>query len=179
MMASLMRTALAAALVLLPAAALAQQPGDPAPRSGPADLCRELVAFVRPPVPAAPAQPAAPPSQAVAVQAPQGGQSQLPSAGAGETQQKSGLSGPVAQNGPGAPGPQGQAQAAAPSGAAAPPAPGKPTPAMIEQVDAAAASRDVKACRAVARQMRTAGVVMPAPLLALAALDPKFFPAAP
>lgn len=175
-MASLMRSAFAAALVLLPAAALAQQPGDPAPRSGPADLCRELVAFVRPP---APAQPPTPPSQAVAVQAPQGGQSQLPSAGAGETQQKSGLSGPVAQNGPGAPGPQGQAQAAAPSGAAAPPAPGKPTPAMIEQVDAAAASRDVKACRAVARQMRTAGVVMPAPLLALAALDPKFFPAAP
>ncbi|WP_407522343.1 hypothetical protein [Methylobacterium oryzisoli] len=170
------RAALAAAAFLLPAAALAQQPGEPAPRGIPADLCRELVAFVRPPAPPQPAAP--PPQQAVAVQAPQGGQAQLPSAGAGETQQKSGLSGPVAQTGPGAPGPQGQAQAAAPSGAAAPPAAGKPTPAMIEQVDAAAATRDVKACRAAARQMRAAGVVMPAPLLALAALDPKFFPPA-
>ncbi|MFH6786048.1 MULTISPECIES: hypothetical protein [Methylobacterium] len=141
----------------------------------PANLCQELVAFVHPKAPdagASPAQAATP-----AVQAPDRGAAQQPSAGAGETQQKSGLSGPVAQTGPGAAGPQGQAQAqsqAAPAGA---PAPKKPSPEQIAQVDAAAGANDIQACRAAAQSIRRAGVVMPPALIALSALDPKFFAA--
>ncbi len=85
----------------------------------------------------------------------------------------------MAQTGPGASGPQGQAQAqsqAAPAPAGAP-AQKKPSPEQIAQVDAAAASNDVQACRAAAQAIRRAGVVMPAPLLSLSALDPKFFAA--
>jgi hypothetical protein len=129
---------------------------------------------VHPKAPDAPPAGAPQPATA-AVQAPDKGAAQQPSSGAGETQQKSGLSGPVAQNGPGASGPQGQAQAqsqAAPTGA---PAQKGPSPEQVAQVDAAAGANDVQACRAAARAMRKAGVVMPAPLLALSALDPKFF----
>ncbi len=143
----------------------------------PANLCQELVAFVHPKAPDAPAS--APQPATAAVQAPDRGAAQQPSAGAGETQQKSGLSGPVAQTGPGASGPQGQAQAqsqAAPAPAGAP-AQKKPSPEQIAQVDAAAAANDVQACRAAAQAIRRAGVVMPAPLLSLSALDPKFFAA--
>ncbi|WP_132254358.1 hypothetical protein [Methylobacterium segetis] len=191
---------LAAAAILVPAAASAQ-----AGSGKPANLCQELVAYVHPPAPAqAPAAPAAgqpaagqpnsgqpsagqpgagQPTSAVQAPAP-GQQSGGPSAAAGETQQKSGMSGPVAQNGPGASGPQGAAQAdakaTAPQAAAAPAAPAappplKPTPEMIERVDAAARDNSIAACRDAARAMRVAGIPMPAPLLALSALDPKFF----
>ncbi|MDR7037934.1 hypothetical protein J2X36_002687 [Methylobacterium sp. BE186] len=189
---------LAAAAILVPAAASAQ-----AGSGKPANLCQELVAYVHPPAPAqAPAAPAAgqpaagqpnsgqpsagQPTSAVQAPAP-GQQSGGPSAAAGETQQKSGMSGPVAQNGPGASGPQGAAQAdakatapqaaapATPAAPAAPPPPLKPTPEMIERVDAAARDNSIAACRDAARAMRVAGIPMPAPLLALSALDPKFF----
>ncbi len=143
----------------------------------PANLCQELVAFVHPKAPDA--TPSAPQPATAAVQAPDRGAAQQPGAGAGEVQQKSGLSGPVAQTGPGASGPQGQAQApsqAAPAPAGAP-AQKKPSPEQIAQVDAAAGANDIQACRAAAQAIRRAGVVMPAPLLALSALDPKFFAA--
>ncbi|MEA1833317.1 hypothetical protein U8607_14625 [Methylobacterium durans] len=174
--------ALAAAAFLVPGAASAQ-----AGSGKPANLCKELVAYVHPPAPPpapAPAPGASSAQPAPAVQAPQPGQ---PSGGAspaaGDTQQKSGLSGPVPQSGPGASGPQGTAQAeakpAAPPPAApatpAPPPPLKPTPEMIERVDAAARDNNIAACRDAARQMRVAGIPMPAPLLALSALDLKFF----
>ncbi|TGD96258.1 hypothetical protein [Methylobacterium nonmethylotrophicum] len=158
-------------------AAQAQDAGAAQPKR-PADLCQELVAFVHPkapdPAPAAGGQPAT-----AAVQAPDRGAAQQPSAGAGETQQKSGLSGPVAQTGPGASGPQGQAQAqsqAAPAPAGAPAQKG-PSPEQVAAVDAAAGANDLPACRAAAQSIRRAGVVMPAPLLALSALDLKFFAA--
>ncbi len=54
----------------------------------PANLCQELVAFVHPKAPDAPAS--APQPATAAVQAPDRGAAQQPSAGAGETQQKSG-----------------------------------------------------------------------------------------
>ncbi|SFU65535.1 hypothetical protein SAMN02799631_01618 [Methylobacterium sp. 174MFSha1.1] len=165
------RTSIILAVAGLAASLSAVQAAGP-----PANLCQELVAFVHPKAPDAPAAAQAQPAPA-AVQAPDKGAAQLPSGGAGETQQKSGLSGPVAQNGPGASGPQGQAQAQsqaapAPSGA---PAQKGPSPEQVAQVDAAAGANDIQACRAAARAMRKAGVVMPAPLLALSALDPKFF----
>ncbi|MGV2344071.1 MULTISPECIES: hypothetical protein [Methylobacterium] len=163
-------------LFLLVAAGLAA--GVTAAQAGgpPANLCQELVAFVHPKAPDAPAPAPAQPATA-AVQAPDKGAAQLPSNGAGETQQKSGLSGPVAQTGPGAAGPQGQAQSQAAPAPAAAPAPKGPSPELVAKVDAAAASGDIQACRAAARAMRVAGVVMPAPLLSLSALDPKFFAA--
>ncbi|MCF4125861.1 hypothetical protein [Methylobacterium sp. SyP6R] len=147
----------------------------------PANLCQELVAFVHPKAPDA--TPSAPQPATAAVQAPDRGAAQQPGAGAGEVQQKSGLSGPVAQTGPGASGPQGQAQAQAQAPSQAAPAPAgapaqkKPTLEQIAQVDAAAGANDIQACRAAAQAIRRAGVVMPAPLLALSALDPKFFAA--
>ncbi|MER2264532.1 hypothetical protein [Methylobacterium oxalidis] len=198
--------AFAVAAILAPGLAFGQ-----AGTGKPANLCQELVTFVHPPAPApAPAPAGGQPTPAV--QAPTSGQpSGGASAAAGETQQKSGLSGPVTQTGPGAAGPQGAAQAgqgaaqpaqgaappaqgaaqpgaqaeakpaapppAAPA-AAAPPPPPKPTPEMIERVDAAARDNNISACRDAARQMRVAGIPMPAPLLALSALDPKFFEAA-
>lgn len=158
----------------------------------PANICKELAAFLHPPAAPAPA-PAAPPSGQTAVQAPgQSGGNPTPPAG-GEPQKSSGLSGPTPNSGPGASGPQGTAQnAAAPSGAApqtqaaappaqpaapAPPPPKKPAPEEIEKADAAIGSNDIAACQASARGMRRAGVVMPAPLMSLAALDLKFLDA--
>jgi type IV secretory pathway VirB10-like protein len=108
------------------------------------------------------------------------------------------LSGQVTQSGPGAPGPQGQAQnnpaapqagqgapsaptpSASPALAAAPaPAPGPapapaPTAEQRQRVETAAQADDIKACKDAAQQMRRAGVKLPDPLLALAALDLKF-----
>ncbi|GEP05791.1 hypothetical protein [Methylobacterium oxalidis] len=193
--------ALAVAAILAPGLAFGQ-----AGTGKPANLCQELVTFVHPPAPAPAPAPAAGGQPTPAVQAPSSGQpGGGASAAAGETQQKSGLSGPVTQTGPGAAGPQGAAQAgqgaaqpaqgaaqpgaqaeakppAAPPPAApatpAPPPPPKPTPDMIERVDAAARDNNISACRDAARQMRVAGIAMPAPLLALSALDPKFFEAA-
>ncbi|KMO12666.1 hypothetical protein [Methylobacterium platani] len=165
-------------IVILAAAGLAASLGAAQAAGPPANLCQELVAFVHPKAPDAPPAGAPQPATA-AVQAPDKGAAQQPSAGAGEVQQKSGLSGPVAQTGPGASGPQGQAQAqsqAAPAPAGAP-AQKKPSPEQIAQVDAAAAANDVQACRAAAQSIRRAGVVMPAPLIALSALDPRFFAA--
>ncbi|WP_082523990.1 hypothetical protein [Methylobacterium sp. Leaf399] len=162
----------------------------------PANICKELTAFLHPPAPAAPAAAAAP-SQ-TAVQAPNpGGSSPAPS-GASETQKSSGLSGPTTNGGPGASGPQGASQnAGSPSGASAPsgqaspppaqaaapaapaaPPPKKPSSEEVVRADAAIAANDIAACQASARGMRRAGVVMPAPLMSLAALDLKFLIAA-
>lgn len=170
-------------IVILAAAGLVASLGAAQAAGPPANLCQELVAFVHPKAPDASPAGGAPQPATAAVQAPDKGAAQQPSSGAGEVQQKSGLSGPVAQTGPGASGPQGQAQAqaqAAPAPAGAPagaPPQKKPSPEQIAQVDAAAGANDIPACRAAARAMRVAGVVMPAPLLALSALDPKFFAA--
>jgi hypothetical protein len=125
-----------------------------------------------------------------------------PSSSGGAPQQSSSLSGQVTPSGPGASGPQGTAQpgaggpppattdaakpsapqpapqqaaaAPAPAAPAAPP-PKKPSAEQIDKVEAAAREHNLQGCRDVAQEMRKAGVVMPPPLLALAALDPKFF----
>jgi len=47
--------------------------------------------------------------------------------------------------------------------------------AHIEKAEAAARDHNLQGCRDVAQEMRRAGITMPAPLLALAALDLKFF----
>jgi hypothetical protein len=124
-----------------------------------------------------------------------------PSSSGGAPQQSSSLSAQVTPSGPGASGPQGaaqpggggppptdaakppappaQQQAAAPAQPAAPaapaPPPPKPTAAQIEKVETAARDHNLQACHDAAQEMRKAGIVMPPPLLALAALDLKFF----
>jgi hypothetical protein len=193
--------ALVAAAILLPLVAFAQagpQPSAPsqtpeAQMSGvPANLCQELVAFVHQPDPSRGSD-APPPQLATAVSAKKNdAPSAKPGDAAGAAQQASGQSGQITSSGPGATGPQGIAQnEAAPAGttatAAGPPKAAssanstassatdahKPTPENVQQVEAAAASNDLLGCRTAAQKMRRAGVVMPGPLLALSALDPK------
>jgi hypothetical protein len=176
-------------------------PPAPAAASAPA----AAAAPASPQAQAAAAQP--PANAATAVTAPaQSGSAPQPSSGGGAPQQSSSLSGQVTPSGPGAAGPQGAAQPggggpppasgdakppapqpapqqaaaapapAAPAAPAAPPPP-KPTAAQIEKVETAARDHNLQACHGVAQEMRKAGIVMPPPLLALAALDLKFFDA--
>jgi hypothetical protein len=76
----------------------------------------------------------------------------------------------------GAPGSAEAKQVAGPTqGSAAPPPTTNPNAAQVEKAQAAARDGDIGQCRTVAQEMRRAGISMPAPLLALAALDLKFF----
>lgn len=143
----------------------------------PANLCQELLAFVQQPEAAKQAA-ATPPQQTTAVSNPSGQAQGTPSSAGGETQQKSGLSGPTKDEGPDRNvGGRGQANAnakdAAPARAPAP-AP-RPDAAMVGKVEVAAAANDQIGCRAAARAMRVVGVALPPSLLALAALDPKYY----
>jgi hypothetical protein len=45
----------------------------------------------------------------------------------------------------------------------------------VEEAESLAEGNDMTACRQAARKLRLAGAEVPAPLLALAALDPKYF----
>lgn len=165
------------AAALMSSAALAQQ-------SQRADLCAELSDFVSRQSQQKPAEGAPPPQQATAVQAPAKDEQRVRPGGSDAAQQTSGLSGPVTPGGTGATGPQGLAQETAPSAqdnpkaaAQAPPAAAQAPPPQPEALVAAQAAidqKDVLACRDVAQKMRRAGVNLPAPLLALAAVDPRF-----
>jgi hypothetical protein len=176
-----MRLALIGLLILAPALALAQ--------TGRADLCAELGSFIdkqskdqaQKPVDNAPPKEA---STAVQQPAPKDG---AHPGGTDQPQQSSGISGPVTHGGPGAAGPQGQAQEQSRSGdpnpkaqAASPPphevAQPKPPEAQQDLAQlgrSAAEGKDPLACRDVTQKMRRAGLDMPADLLALGALDPK------
>ncbi|AMB43548.1 hypothetical protein [Methylobacterium sp. AMS5] len=176
-----------AACALFAGSAMAQDASPSAPAaqqaSGkPANLCQELVTFVKQPEPANKAA-ATPPQQATAVSNPSGKTEGGKPADGGEPQKTSGLSGAVNETAPSratgnpADNPNAKANAAAknpPPPAAPAPAP-KPDPATVEKLEAAAGANDLAACREAARSMRVAGVVLPPPLLALAALDLKFF----
>lgn len=191
----------------------------PAPSAGPANLCQELVAFVKKPEEKK-QEAATPASQATAISNPSVKSEGQPSASGAQPQQSAGLSGPPSTQAK-APGSDAPAPAPAPVPAApasdaksvdaksvrddkstggdktlkdgmavlaqanaaaknppppAPPAPSpKPDEALIAKIDAAAAANDQATCRAAARTMRVAGVIMPPPLLALSALNPEFF----
>lgn len=188
---------------LVAPAAFAQDaaPAPAAPAKGPANLCQELVAFVQKPEEKK-QEAATPAKQATAVSNSSGKSEGQPSTGAGEPQQKSGLSGPTNADtkAPSSDTKAPSTEAKAPTSdtrapvsdgktvmtqanasAKSPPPPGapapspKPDPAVIAQLETAAGANDQTACRAAARAMRVAGVVMPPPLLALAALNPKFY----
>lgn len=169
--------------------AFAQDVGPTSASTGvPANLCQELVAFVKKPEEKK-QEAATPASQSTAVSNPSGKTEGQPSSSGGAPQQTSGLSGPVNADTKAptsdtrAPVNDGrttlaQANAAAklpPAPRASPPSP-KPDEALIARIEAAASANDQLDCRAAVRTMRAAGVVMPPPLLALAALNPKFYP---
>ncbi|WP_082503847.1 hypothetical protein [Methylobacterium sp. Leaf117] len=188
-----------AALVLTPALAFAQgasvqSPSDSTGGTGrPANLCQELVAFVKQPEAATKAA-ETPPQLATAVTAKKSDDTSAKPSAPGTPQNTSGQSGQITASGPGAAGPQGDAQnKSAPVGstatasgpakvasAAAPAAPAVPKPSAenVQQIENAAGANDIQGCRAVAQTMRRAGVVMPGPLLALAAMSPKLLEAA-
>jgi hypothetical protein len=190
---------------LLATSALAQT--QPAKRA-PADLCVELIAFIHKDQKKAEGAPTAGgPVGGTAVQAPAAGSDRPTAGGSDNPQQTSGLSAPVTHGGTGASGPQGSAQESAPTAkenpkvdgkaeATAtnkPPEPAKPAtpaaaqgpvapepkPEVVQEAEAAANAGDQLACRAAAQKMRRAGVALPSPLIALAALDPKFLPTKP
>lgn len=151
----------------------------PAESGKPANLCQELLAFVKQPEPAKQAA-ATPPQQATAVSNPSGKTEGATPSSIGGSQQTASLSGPVGSSEPDAKGAKG-VLAKANADAKAPPAPGAPQPgprpsaALVEKVETAAAADDQSTCRTAAREMRVSGVAMPPPLLALAALDPRFY----
>jgi hypothetical protein len=158
--------------------ALAQESGTAAPSGRPANLCQELLAFVKQPEPAKEAA-ATPPQQATAVSNPSGASQGTASSAGGDVQQKSGLSGPTPGGSPnqaGTDAQRGPAKQAKDAPAATKPASAPhPDAATIAAVEAAAAADDQLGCRSAARTMRMHGVALPPPLLALAALDPKFY----
>lgn len=158
--------------------ALAQESGTAAPSGRPANLCQELLAFVKQPEPAKEAA-ATPPQQAIAVSNPSGASQGTASSAGGDVQQKSGLSGPTPGGSPnqaGTDAQRGPANQAKDAPAATKPASAPhPDAATIAAVEAAAAADDQLGCRSAARTMRMHGVALPPPLLALAALDPKFY----
>lgn len=152
----------------------------------PANLCQELVAFVHQPEAATKAA-ETPPRLATAVTAKASDDASSKPSAPGTPQASSGQSGQITASGPGAAGPQGDAQnKAAPVGstatasgtakdasAAAPTTPAAPKPSAedIRHIETAAGAGDLQGCRTVAQTMRRAGVVMPGPLLALAAMS--------
>jgi len=173
------RTATLVGALLGAGNAHAQESGPAAPTGRPANLCQELLAFVKQPEPAKAAA-ATPPQQATAVSNPSGASQGTPSSAGGDVQQKSGLSGPTPVGSPhqtgtdAQRGPASQAAKDAPTAAKPAPAP-HPDAATVATVEAAAAADDQLGCRSAARTMRVQGVALPPPLLALAALDPKFY----
>ena len=180
MLKSLSRVGFLTAAGLLALPALAQEAAPPQPAAGgPANLCKELLAFVTAPE-AKKQEAATPQSQATAVSNPSGKTEGKPSVSGGEPQQKSGLSGATETKDTVVPGDrkaalaQANASAKGPAAPAASPPPPKPDAATVATIETAAASNDQASCRAAALTMRKAGVPMPPPLLALAALDLKF-----
>jgi len=174
-------------------------PATPPAPAGPANLCKELMAFVKKPEEKK-QEAATPASQSTAVSNSSGKSDAQPAAG-GQPQQNSGLSGPPTAE---AKAPDAQASGAkvptsdtrapvsagntvlqqANAAAKVPPGPGAPAPspkpdeALVAKIEVAAEANDQLTCRSAARTMRVAGIIMPPPLLALAALDPKFYTAA-
>lgn len=188
-----------------PGTAAQSQADAPAQRSGPANICQELLAFMTTPVPEAeapaPAKPAAAASEQAKPAAESGENGNATSALAGTTeagkaaspeadsetnsaQEITGQDG-VATDAP-EPGeavdtasgsvknaPQKESRAAP-----LPPADVASTPResvlTVEAAKQLAAANDLEQCQKTAREMRVAGVSMPPPLMALAALDLQY-----
>ncbi|MFU0507023.1 hypothetical protein [Pseudaminobacter sp. NGMCC 1.201702] len=186
-----------AAQTATPVAPPTMAPSDPAAqntRTGrPANLCQELLAFMKAPpeaaAPAAGAKPAAaPPQQAAPAQ--QAGTSGSSGAAppkspaqTGSAQEVTGQRGvatdsPAPNNAKVATGTVTNAPQKESRAAPLPPDDVTSTPKesviTVEKAEELAAANDIAVCQKTARDMRLAGVAMPPPLLALTALDLKF-----
>lgn len=140
-----------------------QQPATTAQVPGqPANICQELVAFLRP-KPPAPSPAAAPP----AAPAPS-----APAPGAPAPQARTGLTGGAPPQGASPPQTSGQ-----PAQIAKAPSVAKPPPMPLEEGQALASANDLRGCQDATRRMRRAGVELPASLIALAALKPELLQA--
>jgi hypothetical protein len=154
----------------------AQQAGAPA------NLCQELLAFMKAPPEAAAPTAATPPQQA-GKPASSAAAPAKPEAGTGSAQKITGQSG-VASDAPepnkdkvatGSPtnAPQKESRAAPvpPSDTSSTP---KESVINVAKAEELAAANDIAECQKTAREMRVAGIAMPPPLLALAALDLRY-----
>lgn len=170
-----------------PAAPTAQAPAAQAAASrdgSPANLCQEMLAFMKSPPPEAVVPAAAKKPAAGATQGTTGPHDPAKSQdGSGSAQKITGQSG-VATDAP-EPGRDGAASGSANNApqkesraAPLPPANATSTPKeFVLTIDAAerlAEANDIAQCQKAARHMRVAGVAMPAPLIALAALDMQY-----
>jgi hypothetical protein len=172
-----------------PAAPAAETPADQAAASrqgGPANLCQEIVAFMKAPPPEAPAPTGAEkkPAAASAKQGTTGsGDPAKKEGGSGSAQKITGQDG-VATDAP-EPGKDNAASGSAKNApqkesraAPLPPADVTSTPKesvlTVEAAEQLATANDIAQCQKTAREMRVAGVAMPPPLIALAALDMQY-----
>lgn len=196
------RFALAGAFVLAASTSYAQTETQPlAPegeqseagaRSGPANLCQELLAFLQAPPEQEAA--AAPPSSAddPSSDEEEGAQSDASDGdeeaaqsdtGSASSQEVTGQEGvasdaPEEDGGDQAAGSVTNAPQRESRSAPLPPDDTSSTPSQsvitVDEVEALAEANDIAGCQQAARQMRVSGVSMPPPLMALAALDLKF-----
>jgi hypothetical protein len=163
-----------------PAAPAAETPAQQA--GGPANLCQELLAFMK-----APAEVATPTAAAPAQQAGTSSTSAAapakPETGTGSAQKITGQAG-VASDAPqpskekvasgsatNAPQKESRAAPVPPSDTSSTP---KDSVINVAKAEELAAANDIAQCQKTAREMRVAGVAMPPPLLALAALDLQY-----
>jgi hypothetical protein len=168
---------------LAAAGSMAQAPGQPsatppAPASSgrPANLCQELVAYLRQPKPAPTGQ--ANPALNTALQAPTSGNQPQPAGQGAPT--TGGMAGPIPADSRQATSGSAAAPAAPASPSAAPSAgpAANQTQAALEEAEALARANDIAGCRAATQRMRLAGAPLPPALLALGALDLKYLQAA-
>jgi len=204
----MMRTLLAGIFALATSAAFAQTSAVPtsgtsdavasvAEAGKPANLCQELVAFMKAPPekkaapakPAAAVKPAAPPASPKDTSALAGttragdGATAKPENTANSSQAVTGQKGvatdaPEPSNHNAAAGSVANAPQKESRSAPLPPADVASTPKesviTTEKAESLVATNDIAQCQGIARQMRVAGVAMPPPLIALAALDLKY-----
>lgn len=151
---------------------------------GPANLCQELLAFMQAPPPERTGAAAKPKQEGVAANAPSAsGQASPQSSEKGSSSQEvSGQAGPAHES----PDPKakpvegGTAQNAPQKSGVSAPVPtdatSTPKDSVLSIAEAAklAEANDTAACQAAAKELRLAGVAMPPPLLALAALDLRY-----
>jgi hypothetical protein len=199
------KAVLAGIFTLAASAALAQTAAttDPAGGGRPANLCQELLAFMQAPPPESPATAAAPAkaaeakqaeasaapgsNQAAAASAPASGQAVPPKSSqeSSSSQQLAGQTGPAAEA-PDAnakpPAKEGTAENAPQKASVSAPVPtdgeavAKESVLSVAEAEDLAEANDIAACQSAARELRLAGVAVPPPLLALAALDLRFHP---
>lgn len=189
-----------------PQAAPSTAPASPAPSdqaasqpaSGPANLCQELVAFMKAPPPQDAAKPAAAPAKPAAqgsASAKEGSSALAGTSQAGDgattkpENQSNSAQKVTGQDGVATDAPkEGKDNAASGSVANAPQKESRPAPVppadvsstpkesvmTVEAAEELATANDIAACQDMARKMRVAGVSMPPPLIALAALDLQY-----